>query len=224
MPFYVESLTLLLLIGVLIGVLLYHRRHHRLLIDGLIAILATGIFASLLLQRRQESRTAEQVVRVRQSLAQLQEQALFYGILREVELGPSGLPTQISPLWFRQGLPMNTMVPGRQPWIDIAPPGDLSEDPPDPVITRPDQAGFWYNPNRGVFRARVTPQWSDEATLRLYNELNGTTRQSLPARQGRFANPMLASSSAEEGTSGSDVGPPRARRRSLKDGPSDAGD
>ena len=75
---------------------------------------------------------------------------------------------------------MNTAVPGRQPWLDIAPQGDHSYHPPDAVITRSDQAGFWYNPNRGIFRARVMPQWSPSATLQLYNQLNSVELEDLP--------------------------------------------
>jgi hypothetical protein len=71
-------------------------------------------------------------------------------------------------------------VPARQPWLDIAPPGDKSDHPSDPVITRGTQAGFWYNPNRGLFRARVAPQFNEEDTLELYNRLNNSNLRALP--------------------------------------------
>jgi hypothetical protein len=133
-PSFVESMTLLMLIGVLIGILLYHRKQARLMIDGLIAVLVTGIFASMLLQHREEQRIEGQESAVRAALAQLNEQALVYAVLKEVELGPSGLPVEISPRWFRQGLPMNAMVPGRQPWLDYAPLGYEGDNPPYQVI------------------------------------------------------------------------------------------
>jgi hypothetical protein len=32
---------------------------------------------------------------------------------------------------------------------------------------------FWYNPARGIVRARVPDQTTDEATLSLYESING---------------------------------------------------
>ena len=106
-----------------------------------------------------------------------------------------GFPRYISPEWFvADGLPMNATVPGRHPWLDVAPPDDHSDHPPDPVITWEGQAGIWYNPNRGVFRARVMPQWSETATLHLYNLLNDTelTRLSVSEIRGdRQPKPLM---------------------------------
>jgi hypothetical protein len=50
----------------------------------------------------------------------------------------------------------------------------LADDPPDPVLHRKAQAGFWYNPNRGVVRARVPGQGESGAALDLYNQLNNS--------------------------------------------------
>ena len=76
-------------------------------------------------------------------------------------------PARISPLWFDRDVPFNSLVSGRQPWIDVAPPGDMTDNPPDPVIQKAEQAGFWYNPNRGIIRARVIPQFTEVDTLNL---------------------------------------------------------
>jgi len=161
-------------------VLFVNRQQHRLLVNSLIALLMTSILATTLLVHRQEQQQAHQIQQVHEALTQMYDQALYHGALGDEEMGPSGMPITVSPVWFKGGLPLNASIPGRFPWLDIAPPGDLSDQPPDPVINQPHQAGFWYNPNRGIFRARVTPQWSLDDTLLLYNQINMTSLTSLP--------------------------------------------
>jgi hypothetical protein len=58
------------------------------------------------------------------------------------------------------------------------------------VIRGPEQAGFWYNPNRGVVRARVAPQFTQRATLDLYNELNNVALKDLPPPQNAGQKPV----------------------------------
>src|SRR5690606_29054642 len=62
----------------------------------------------------------------------------------------------------------------------VAPEGDTHDHPPDPVLISKEQAGFWYNPALGVFRARVPQQVTAQETLTLYNRVNGTALLSLP--------------------------------------------
>jgi len=181
MRLFVESLIALTLMGLLVGVLLYNRKQPRLLVDGLIALLLVGVLVCVVLFHREQNEMTRHYQTVRDALAVLHERAFYHGVLGKDEQDAKGFPQTISPLWFRaEGLPMNAAVPGRQPWLDIAPQGDDSYHPPDAVITRSDQAGFWYNPNRGIFRARVMPQWSSTATLQLYNQLNGVALEDLP--------------------------------------------
>ena len=186
----------------------------RLIIDSLIALMLVGILASIMVYHREQQKLASRYQTVHRALARLHEQVVIHGALIENETGTGGYPANISPTWFSSAatsldphsdLPMNVMVPSRQPWVDVAPPGDLSDHPPDPIISRPDQAGFWYNPNRGLFRARVMPQFSEQETLRVYNMVNGTTLASLP-RSGDTARrptpvpwPGLASNKTNHG-------------------------
>ncbi|HEX7008380.1 MAG TPA: hypothetical protein VF184_00265 [Phycisphaeraceae bacterium] len=167
----------------------------RLLIDSLIAMMLLGILAAVLLYHRERTQDLEQIRRTHQALAQLQEQALYRSALGEevVERSPIGFPLRIEPAWFSNKLPRNALVSGDRPWLDIAPPGDMSDQPPDPVILGPDQAAFWYNPNRGIFRARVMPQVSEQSTLELYNQANNTAMPSLPpaAQQRRAAGTLV---------------------------------
>lgn len=146
----------------------------RLALDALIAVTLVVLLACLLMFHRQRADERARIADVQAGLATLQQQMLFHGALRDVECSDAGFPINISPVWFRHGgVPTNLLAPGRQPWIDLAPPGDYSLHPPDPVITSPDQAGFWYNPNKGLFRARVRPQFTEQSTLKLYNRVNG---------------------------------------------------
>jgi hypothetical protein len=152
----------------------------RLIVDSLIAVMLAGILAGVLLYERGKAEDLEQCRVIHQGLADLQEAAIYHGALAEDPRSSTGFPLLVSPLWFDRQVPTNVTVPGRQPWLDIAPQGDMGEHPPDPVVTGPEQAGFWYNPNRGIFRARVAPQFSDQDTLALYNRLNSTPLRALP--------------------------------------------
>ena len=87
-------------------------------------------------------------------------------------------PDQPDARWFRAGLPTNNFAAG-QPWVDMAPPGDLGLHPPDPVIYRADQPGFWFNPNLGIFRARVRPI-PGIRNVELYNQCNQVNLSELP--------------------------------------------
>lgn len=152
----------------------------RLLIDTLIALMLVGILAGILVYHQRQTRQLHRYQQVHAALAQLHEQALYHGALGDVDVTSTGFPRSVSPLWFPESVPHNTLVPGRHAWVDIAPPGDMSEHPPDPVCLKPEQAGFWYNPNRGIFRARVTEQPTQTLTLAEYNRINATYLKDLP--------------------------------------------
>ncbi len=70
--------------------------------------------------------------------------------------------------------PINWLSNARAPWIEYALPGELSRDHPRvPTFRGGRGAMFWYNPARGVIRARVPESASDEASRALYAEVNG---------------------------------------------------
>lgn len=190
MRFLIDGLIGLMLIGLLVGVLLLHRKQQRLLVDSLIALLLVGVLASVLLYRRHNLQLIEQYAGVQQALATLQDQVAYQAALEVGKSGDTVFPAGLSPLWFNSGLPLNTAVPGWHPWLDVAPQGDLDDHPPDPIVKQEVQAGLWYNPNRGVVRARVTDQGSDMATLQLYNRLNGSELEMLPASRDPARMPL----------------------------------
>jgi len=155
----------------------------RLMIDTLIALMLAAILGGLVWHHRAQARDVSQMQTVHRALARLSEAIVYHGALIAKDDGQAGFPKTIAPAWFGEQLPVNVIVPGRQPWIDVAPTGDHGDHPPDPVITRGDQAGFWYNPNRGIIRARVIAQFSQRETLELYNTLNGTALKLLPTSE-----------------------------------------
>jgi len=162
----------------------------RLLIDSLIAMMLVAVLAGIILHHRQQQRQLSQYQALHTSLTQFREAVVYHGAMDRSIANEWGYPLTISPLWFPEGLPTNHLIPGRHPWIDIAPPGDMNDQPPDPIATRPGQAGFWYNPNRGVIRARVTRQYTEQAALSLYNQINGTMLVSLPRSSDPSRQPL----------------------------------
>ena len=153
----------------------------RLIIDTLIVAMLVGILAGILLHYRAEAREVDRIRAIHLSLARLRDQMLYHKSLEEARSGMINKPIMVSPLWFEGNLPDNPLVPGRHPWMDIAPAHDMDLHPPDPVVRSPHQAAFWYNPTLGVFRARVSPQFTDEETLVLYNRVNDSPLRMLPA-------------------------------------------
>jgi len=120
----------------------------------------------------------------------------FHAVLRLQAATPGvatngrGWPTTIEPSWFSGDPPRNYLLTGDRPWVDVAPIEDAErEHPRDPVAVDADgdrEASFWYNPYRGIIRARVAPRINDRQTLRLYNSLNGVALASLsPEHLGR---------------------------------------
>lgn len=152
----------------------------RLLVDSLIALMLVSILAGVLWHYRRQQRLLNDYQFIHNALDRLHDQTLYHKALGDVKLNAEGFPEQIKPRWFGDHLPVNVLVSTSHPWMDIAPADDTSTEPPDPVITDRHQAGLWYNPNNGIFRARVTRQLSDEATLQMYNRVNGTSLTSLP--------------------------------------------
>ncbi|MDP6058266.1 MAG: hypothetical protein QGH33_05210 [Pirellulaceae bacterium] len=152
----------------------------RLLINALIALVLIGILVSALQAYLQEQHRLRKQELVHVALLRLHDEALMRAALKNVETSKRGFPLLIAREWFDQDVPTNRAVPRKQPWMDVAPPNDMEVHPPDPVIRIPNQAGFWYNPNHGIFRARVMPQFSERETLALYNHLNGLELLRLP--------------------------------------------
>ncbi len=152
----------------------------RLVIDSLIALMLVSLLGTVVWahHRQQQQELSQQLLC--DSLAKLHQQAVYHGALGDVDLSDNGFPQQVRPDWFGSKFPFNNLTEARRPWIDVAPPGDMADQPPDPVLSDENQAGFWYNPNRGLFRARVPAQINDRQTLALYNQINQCALKELP--------------------------------------------
>ena len=127
-----------------------------------------------------------------QSLGRLYRRTAYHAALQQTQQPEesAGWPAVVLPEWFTGELPQNPLLPDAdaRPWLDVAPPGDEMPHPPDPVAYRPHQAQFWYNPNLGVFRARVSSTLGEKRALELYNRVHGVEL----AQLSRHADPDRA--------------------------------
>ena len=160
----------------------------RVLIDSMIALMLVAVVVVVLVMHTSSREERRDVETVRSALERLNEQAAYHTAVQSAMAGQDTLLVHLQQGWFGENLPTNVLVGEDHPWIDLAPPGDLGTHPPDPVATETNQAGFWYNPTTGTFRARVAPRSSEAQTLALYNEINGTALDSFeqmpdPARR-----------------------------------------
>ncbi len=152
----------------------------RVLIDSMIAVMLAGLIVGMMAYRHTSQRQQRHEQTVRASLSQMREQVSFHGAIEQGEQDEAVHPPQIQPRWFINGVPGNPLTSKDQPWMDIAPANDFADQPPDPIVTRPGQAAFWYNPNLGVVRARVPQRVSERLTLELYNQVNEISLSALP--------------------------------------------
>ena len=107
-----------------------------------------------------------------------------------VAVNGRGWPNTIEGDWFGDEPPLNHLLTGDRPWVEIAPAEDADRDhPADPVAFDLDGkvASFWYNPYRGVVRARVAPQINEQETLSLYNRVNGVFLTTLAPEGGLYS-------------------------------------
>jgi hypothetical protein len=94
--------------------------------------------------------------------------------LGEAELTRSGWPTTMNPAWFSNSPPRNPFMPPEAAWLEVAPEIEANLlDPPARVAPDEFHAGFWYNPYRGIVRARVPLVVSESQSVELYNRING---------------------------------------------------
>lgn len=144
----------------------------RLVIDSLIVVMLLAVVGGLLVLHSQRKQAERELAQTQQALSALHAQTAYHASVKSALAGHEQVLVYIEPTWFGDGLPSNQLVSGDRPWLDLAPPGDMSDHPPDPIILNDQQAAFWYNPTLGVFRARVQPQLSEGQTLELYNQVN----------------------------------------------------
>jgi hypothetical protein len=144
----------------------------RLLRDTLVALMLTAILAGVVWHHRHEGSNERAVEETFVAVRTIQRQVLLQSQLGKVEVDQRGYPTTIDPEWFDER-PVNALVGSRHPWIEIAPrwQHELSH-PPDRAAAGRMHAQFWYNPNKGIVRARVPVDIAESRALRYYNRIN----------------------------------------------------
>lgn len=187
----------------------------RLLTDTLIALLLVATLGIVMTHYRQQEAELAQQQSVHEALKSMHEQMVFQGALGAVPVNEMGFPDKLEASWFSDGPPANALAPEGQPWIEVAEPGDPNDHPYDLVIKDDSQAAFWYNPERGIIRARVSAQMSDRAALEMYNRLNGTQLLALPQRPIEDNTPMLVHADLETDLAAPVEAPSRTARPTL---------
>lgn len=147
----------------------------RLVIDSLIALMLVAVLGGVLVMHSRSKQADREMADTQKALAALHERTAYQASVRSALAGRQEVMVQIDPAWFGEQMPVNLLASADRPWIDLAPPGDLGDHPPDPLIYNQQQAAFWYNPTLNVFRARVEPGLSEAQTLERYNQVNGTS-------------------------------------------------
>ncbi|MFP4145495.1 MAG: hypothetical protein ACLFV3_10165 [Phycisphaeraceae bacterium] len=189
----------------------------RLIVDTLMVVMLAGVLVAVVMHHQQAKEDLRRQADAQRALEALQEQAMYRAAVGETQLSDGGHPRRIDANWFGEQIPRNPLSVRNQPWLDIAEPGDWSLHPKDPVLSSSDQAGFWYNPTTGVFRARVPRQASERETLRLYNLVNGSAMTELPMQEmpaeGEPDAPIMADQESDQPEAGQDRDAPRKRSR-----------
>ncbi len=145
----------------------------RLVVDTLIALALVATLAGIGWHRHSKSVQLRHVEAVQAALRSMQSQVLYHAGLRDVPLTDTGYPQTLQPDWFDDP-PRNAWNGGEAPWLDTASVGERRQWDPQYLAIESGRAAFWYNPYRGIVRARVPRQLSDRATCDLYNLVNGT--------------------------------------------------
>ena len=145
----------------------------RLFLDTLVALMLVGLLAGLVMYHRQARDTEALRDLARAEVRRFQQQIYLHTALSDGKPRGRGYPASIDPAWFQGNLPANALLGPDHPWLEVA--GLNQRDalhPPSLTATDRDTASFWYNPASGVVRARVPIRISDAEALELYNFIN----------------------------------------------------
>lgn len=122
----------------------------------------------------------QQIFLAQHAVQRLNQEIKYRAAMGKVELSIRGWPTTLDPQWFKGNPPQNPFASNGSAWAEVAAPEDCDRTDP-PVRLALDRAtpAFWYNPCKGIVRARVSPALSDERALEIYNRINRTNLASL---------------------------------------------
>jgi hypothetical protein len=163
----------------------------RRIVDVVALGLCLVVVTLVVIQQTRSGSTDNVVMQTELSLSRFHSVLKVQATTRGVAVNGRGWPNTIEGAWFEDHPPLNHLLSGDRPWVELAPAEDADRDhPADPVAFDIDghrEASFWYNPYRGVVRARVAPQINEEATLALYNRVNGVFLTTLAPEGGLFS-------------------------------------
>ena len=147
----------------------------RVVIDTLVALMIAGVLAGVVLHHRSKDDHIADAAGARETVNRIQRELTLKGSLGSVETTRQGFPVSVDPTWFGEMIPINPLLDTDRPWMEIAPFKDRALDHPDvrTAMTR-ETASFWYNPYKGVVRARVPATLTDAAARSLYDAVNLT--------------------------------------------------
>ena len=176
----------------------------RLLVDSLMAVMLAALLAGILLKQQADEEARRNVETLRSNVRIIQQQVMLQAALERVPRNEYGFPATIDPAWFGGNVPRNPLFTSDDhPWLEVAGPHEVDLLHPTARTSAPDLdrvATFWYNPVRGVVRARVPYDLTDRRTIDTYNYVNGCSLDDLfaaaGARAARFAHELWALASA----------------------------
>jgi len=146
----------------------------RISIDLLVIGSAAGALVWALWAHEQGLAEQSAIQSTRASIAQIEAELGIRAALGKAELNEFGHPEAVDRSWFEDNAPCNALACDNAPWIECALPFELGrEHPRDPTFRGGRGAMFWYNPRKGIVRARVPESASDEAARTIYAEVNG---------------------------------------------------
>ena len=156
----------------------------RVILDSLGVLMLVGVLAGMAMHFRQEKDTQQRLELARSETERFRSQIMLRTALGEVELTQRGYPATIQPEWFPARLPHNPLLPEGHPWVEIAETTNIDlQHPRRRIASNREVAQFWYNPHTGIVRARAPGDVSDARALRLYNYINDTELSNIFARE-----------------------------------------
>jgi len=141
-----------------------------------VLVVGSAAIALMTALRLYETHLEEQnaVDSTRAALMTIRSEVGIRSALGGKDLNEFGHPMNVDTTWFDHVPTRNVLASEHAPWIELAMPNELARNhPTDPTLRGGRGAMFWYNPVRGIVRARVPDQTTDEATLSLYEAVNG---------------------------------------------------
>jgi len=140
----------------------------------MVLIALAGAVGAYVYQRAAIEREMLMVDSTRNALMDLGQRMRYLKATERIDLNDFGWPELIDSRWFNGEAPRNSMLSARHPWLEVASTMEYALDHPvQRVAINERLAGFWYNPAKGIIRARVPQTVSDEKTIELYNRVNG---------------------------------------------------